>query len=352
MIARKIVYFFFLSASWRSVVSWNRFEINVINQYLAIAEAADDWTAVYNRSDQPTLDAFFSECVNHLGYLIDSYVNNLNIFRVMNGPDIPPPRPDPDLNGALCGVRQLIYLLGYSNFRILIDLKQALQAVGPIDLPAILEVITDQSALDWSGDYARIRARPTNNWVEIFTIDVAVLYSLNKAMLIVLERHRPEVRSRLELYQTMIDHLHLNLSRYMRTQTRFRYFERMQALANSLFRLREHGIQGYAHPLIRYHFKYVSTQILSVIVIYGTLGTEGSEKFSELLEEEEEIRRFMRLDPTPVTDDEEFSHLLLVCLRRVIRYILDNDRPANDRWYDELIRMANHLMRLGRGGFL
>jgi hypothetical protein len=341
MISTTIVYFFLLSASLRSAasVNWTPFQRHVINAFQGVAESETDWTAVYDRCDQPTLDAYFSERVNNLANRVELYISILNIH--VDYSVNPPPDPRPAFTEALHGVRQLVYLFRYSNLRILIDIKQAL---GTAYLPRILLVIDHQYVQALSDRYARIRGAPPNIWIDDLTIDVAVQHSLNQQMLNLQAPYPRELRARLNTYQHLIRRLHYDMTRYLRIQTQFWYRQKMINFEKAIDKLGNQGIRGYTHPRIKAQFGNLATQILSVMSIYGTDGIEGIVMISNLIGSELSVRHFLNLDRTPDMDIGYYCNLLMVRLRVVAQNIWKHDRPVQHLWYPHMIFLVSKLL--------
>jgi hypothetical protein len=341
MIAIKIVYMSLLSASWRTAVSrdWPPGEALIINHYLHLTENRNDWTTAYDRRVRPTLDIYFSDRVDSVAHWVTDYFANLNdqVDYTQNSP----PGPGPELHEALLGVRKLVFMIRYANIGLLNDIKKALLVGGPINLPDILGGIDDAAVASVPTDYAIVKRAGPRIWVEAYTVEVAVLFSLNKSML----NHLQGVyqSDRLQYYQGMIDRLHQHLSRYLRIQTEFKYIGDMFRLHTHINGLFAAGIHGYGDRRIKGVLEGVANAILSVVAIYGT-GRDvanGKDMLSILLENVWEIRRYLKLDRIPFVHLDVFSDLLSGHLRQIVGNIFPHLMMFE--WYYQFIPMLDRI---------
>jgi hypothetical protein len=341
MIATKIFYFSLLSASLMSAVSAFPTDFET-NRFLYRTDREDNWTAAYSQIQPDTLDEYFVDRVNTLAKHFDHYFANLN--RHVNYAENLPPTPHMGMIRELLWVRKLVFMIWYSNIRILNDIKKALQASGPTVLPPMLAAIDDEYLRTVSARYAAIsRRRLPDIWIEPFTIDVAILCSLNSEMLDVLLPHFQSLR--LEHYQDMIHRLHGKMSQYMRIQTQMRYSWVMNDLRGDIDELYRDEIHDFAHLRVQQVLHKLSDTILGVIAIYARPVVDGRTMLCALLESQWAIRYFIKLDLPRLVAVEVWSEALLQSLLVALETIRVVD-PVHLNWFNELEPTVNRLMDL------
>jgi hypothetical protein len=350
MIATNIVYFSLVSAPWMSAVSvtLTRTQRQYIARFERRTNSDDNWTEAHDAIGRMTLDDYFTERVEKLESGIYHYARTLNFheyninhdqfirsvdYRSIDG-EIEAPHPNPELLKELRGLRKLVFLIRDSNLRILNDIKQAL---GNRHLPSTLATINDQKIQSVAARYADVRVQEAERpmWIEPSIVGVALLYSLNTAML----NHVPN--ERLRRYQTLINKLHDCVSLFMRIQTRVPYFDTMDDLSRDTWILENSRTYGYGDDRIQTQFRELSDAILSVVVIYGSWEMDGKDMLLALLVSEGAIRRYMDLDPTPVDPVDVWSDQVLEILAAAVTW------TVNHPWHRQLGDLVKRLRRLG-----
>jgi hypothetical protein len=316
-----------------------------IKWFEAATDAQADWTLAYDTTiaRDPTmpkiLDTYFWTCVDYLGERVDIHLNYLNSER-KDAEDVPSvAHPFDELS-------KLVYLIRYSNIRILYNAKWAL---GPGAHHPVLAIIDDEHVARVSTMYHDMKGKKIP--YESYMIDAAVLYSMNKAMLYIY----PEsgLRLRLEDYRNMTKALHRHLARFMKITTHHQYLENVNKYENRVKQLYDSGIHGYGGRKIQRMVKKLAHQILYVIVIYGCrpgyrrAPAVGSRMLSRLLENHQAVRRLLNMDTRVYSKDELYYQELITSLARSLQNI-SNQFEDNHPWFHRLLPMVGQILHIGR----
>jgi hypothetical protein len=351
MIATKIFYFCLMSVISVSTVSVNSDLAQreaLIEMFLAKIEEGVDWAGAYDyyTRNEEVVDTYFRDSVKRLGDGIENYINPLNV--AANG-DEDFERPPHPLDVALDGFPQLLFLIKYYNLRILNDLPQ--QSSGLPTQHPLLALITDAYVNHVPKQYHSLMQQIMDGVIEgysyeYYTLEVAILFSMNKAMIAI--RSPSEVPSRLQDYQNMIQSLHLNLARFLQFTTNDVYSRKVQILEDDINELKRSNIHGYSNSSIQTQVHNLAYQILWVIVIYGPAGLPeaGTEMFSTLLDNDQAVRSILKVDSKGYSNAEIFCQELMESLRTAVQRITEGF-PARYTWFNKLLLMVERIEELG-----
>jgi hypothetical protein len=333
MVVAKMLYFALLSVSW--IVS-GRPDLSPEERHeIALFQYATDhepnWTPAYNKIGPELLDIYLSECVEDLNNRVETHLNHIN--PAGNHPGLPV-ASDP-----YEGLPKIVYLIRYSNIRILNEVKSYL---GPRDYDPLLAEINDEYVAYISTVYQIMKQYQLP--IETYLIDVAVLYLINNRML---NMHHPfQQPARLRYYQDMIQRMHHDLGRFL--QTISHPFDNFQQLEYQINALAASNIRGYERSEIQAQVYRLAHRILYVIVIYGSFSVDGSEMIYSLLSSElnRAVRRFLNLDPpNDLPLESPFQQLLLSLDTGLLN--LSKVFQSGHPWFERLRQMVKTMMGLG-----
>jgi hypothetical protein len=350
-------YFSLIYVSWILVVAGSAdlspMQGRTIDLFKYATDHEPNWTFAYNSIHPDLLDTYLSNCVQELHRRVKIHLNH--IYAPGNHRGIPS-RPHP-----YNGLPKLVYLIRYSNIRILNNIKSFL---GPGDYDPLLEKINDEHVAYMSTLYVVMKRQKRP--IESYLVDVAVLYSMNKRMLNI---HRPSHQPpRLRFYQTLIRSMHHDLARFMQSTSELltvAKFQQLESQVNALSPSNIHGtlnqnksinqsnIHGYDRPEIQAQIYHLAHRILYVIVIYGSSSAVGLEMISSLLysDSHRAVRLFLNVEPRTVPLLERPFHELLLSLATGLSNISHVFKPGHP-WFGKLLQMVEMMMLLGNMKYL
>jgi hypothetical protein len=300
-----------------------------------LTDTQADWTLAYNQAvaldpDMPNiLDTYFSDCVDYLGTRV--YMELKRIHSAENHAERLPSWPHPYYE-----LSKLVYLIRYSNIRILYNAKLAL---GPAAYHPLLAIIDAEHVAYVSTLFHDMRE--TRVPYESYMIDAAVLYSMNKAMLKI--DPESELWSRLRFYGHMTKRLHRHLARFFRATADLQYFHNVETLE---FRINQVKEFSYEDLDIQAMVEQLAHQILYVIVIYGSHSMVGSRLLSTLLEHHQAVRRILHVDTLAYSTVRMFCHELLSILSWRLENIR-NEFEEGHPWFHRLVQMVKNILESG-----
>jgi hypothetical protein len=270
MIPSRLFYFSLLSAAWMSFVRAVLTPDQEDKMRVFLEYTGGDLFAAFDAVDKRTLDTYFFECVGHFHTNLCPFLRNLD-YAVRSRHNQAPPADQQFRDGFT----KFVNLIKYSNLTILNELKWNLFSTYGIsvDPESILGMINDEYVVSVWNEYATYRAtleeRP--NPLETYTVHIAILYSMNRALICLIPPNYPlpGLKQRLENYQHSIIWLHYSLARYVQILCMRSYSQKFVNFDNQLKQLifgagildRTTQIRNFARNL--------SNEVLAVIVIYG-----------------------------------------------------------------------------------
>jgi hypothetical protein len=394
MFASTIVCFYLISSSWMSAVSVepNGSQKVIIRAFLDRLHAGDSLADAVDNTQREALDAYCRWKIDDLTAHVNKYLSPTHMDPNIDYSSDRPHPPGADFTAAWKEIPYLVYLIRYSSLRLLNDLKQDLNRRGHhISPQSILAVINDEYVGDVSVNYGdasvnygdvfgnfgdvsvNFRDMPLNSGdvtvnygdvgvnygdinypqtnadsFETLIIYIAIQFSMNQEML---DRNQSPhaLLERLRSYQDMIRDLHHGMARYMQIETRLRYHLIINGFRDPIEALyHNHDVRGFEHRDVKFYVDMISKAILSVMAIYagGPMVPTGTGTISRVLQYEEVVRHFMRLDPRPNIQIAQISDRLLSVLSAELRRV-KNIYPPEYPWMAKLLTMAIKLRGVG-----
>lgn len=265
-----ILYFSSISVSWVSFVRAALTEAQEIEMWVFDLSGPVDLRNAFHQITETTVDAYFWDWAGNFDIVLGSYVRQLD--RTVRTGINPAPRPQSNgpLELQLAALPRKVYLIRYSNLTILNKIKNVLVSTyrNVIYRESLLGMIGDDYVTTMWNDYARYRNDPQSSQLEVYIVQIAVLFSLNRAMLVHIPPHHPLRTTaelvRLENYQLLISRLHSTLAGYMQIETLIPYkttFGKFQSELASAPIHNQDRIRDVAYRLC--------DMILPMIAIYG-----------------------------------------------------------------------------------
>jgi hypothetical protein len=273
MISSHIFYFSLLSVFWISFVRAALTPAQNTEMRFFFDAAMDNLRTAFHGITETTVDVYFQEVVLDFHHALGPYLADLDATVRHGRTQAPQPQVPGPLNFALAGVPGNFYLIKYSNLSILNDLKKVLVSTFRMEIiPAtLLGMIDDDNVTSAWNDYVTYRNAPQRLQLEVYIVDIAVLFSMNRAMLVYIPPNHPLCSgaqvTRLKHYQTLIGALHSHLAGYMQTQPLASYNNMFQNIQDDFARLGRAAMPDTIQ--IRDVAYELCVTILSMIAIYG-----------------------------------------------------------------------------------
>jgi hypothetical protein len=244
----------------------------------------------------------------------------------------------------------------YSNLQVLDEIKRDFPPTTILQ-GSILAIIDNVYVGSVADQYRIISGRHGDRSFVPYILDLAGLFSLNRAMLDLIPAHRRPVRDtlvpRLVDYQNRITQFHNLIRRYMQMNSLLPYHQILSDLTGLINQI-VNGIQtGYTeHQIQEAVTKLVtdlSNTILSMITIIGIVplvpgqsARTGTVLISKILTEMWSVRRLMGLDL------ERLSTPLGSWYRKLLsdlRYVLQTIGGQSADWHDWIVQIGPMLDR-------
>jgi hypothetical protein len=338
----KIFYFSLLSVPWISAVRpalhYRDHQRQLIMEWFEnLTDTEPDWKIAYDRAlglgeTMPdVLDSYFRNAVYHLGKNVNSYLY------YMYTPGFHPEH-FPSEHHPYAGLPKLVYMIRYYNIRILHNVKLSWE---PGVYHALLAVINNQYVRNLSTLYHEMKREEVP--FESYMMEAAILYSMNKAMLVT----HPDSQQgkRLIFYKNITEWLHRHLAQFMEPTTRHQCIHNVQDYEFRINELARFKIHGYENPDIQAIVLKMAHQILYVIAISGSDSASGLEKLAGHLNNHQSVRRILHVDEPGYSTDGMFWQKLVLILKnallRIPMVFLDRHE-----WYKRLLPMVNKIIWL------
>jgi hypothetical protein len=347
MVASKFIYLSLLSVFRISAVSavLTLEQSAIIHQFQYMLQDGFRFGDLCDATNPDAMREFISDEILKLKDGVNIYLGQMN--PTVNYEYFPAPTPVPTVNAVLNGLPKLIYLVRYTNLRILNTIKQSFEPPGPqsIGPGTVLGVINETYVTEVSNQYEINKFTPpgrsfTNNMLEILS-----LYSMNRKMLAAISSDSLPF-GMLNRYQGMIRELQGAMAGYMAVQNRCLYADQIQVWENQIFQFQGRRIRGRNNATISNCVSKLSNATILVIAIYAVPPTlSGCEIISNLLDGYTAVRRFMNLDAYPHGVFEQIiNSLLFVFLEQLD--IVASTYPVGYGWISKIGPMMMELFRV------
>lgn len=330
MIATNIL-LYFVSARWVSAVDrvWTTEEDKAIATFLEATDLESDWGPAYAEIDK-------------LG-LLDDYLSQKfqKIENIVNEHFIQDEAQTPEFQETLDTIRSHVYLMRYSNLKIL---QQVYQYWPDGGRGTPLGMITDEYISEGIGRYHRQKTTPMGMDLMPYMISLAVQSSMNES---IPNQYTPDSEHvRLEFYQNMINRVYKDMGRLIKRATQDSWSTEIEVLHTELKNLDGRRTSGYAGHEIKLVVANLGNLLLTMNVMHGDSSEPSPKIVSHIIRNHQLVRRFLHVDNdmfkwTPDNFDE-----LLKSLGEVVVKMLD-ECPDGPRWIQKLRSMVLRLRAMG-----
>jgi hypothetical protein len=327
MIGTNILYFSFLCAGWVSAVSAAPTvdEMPIIEYFLYRTDLhRGEWADAFHEIDvqHPTLlERYLTVKFREFGKFVHDNHDNFSSEETW-----------PTLNATFNSIPRLVYLMRYSNLRILQYLKQSWQ--NELSGTAV-EVIDDRYVNNVAARYHREKRMETpsggGKMFMPYMLDVAVLFSMNDSMLGV-DDLPEDWRMRLDHYQHMIIQVHNDMAGFMKLALAECYQRETNRLQAEIEKLNNSGIRGFLTHEIQMVAAKLVESVLEFMIMYGNHLHPTPALVSSLIAKYQELRRYLNVDNGQIKATHTYWDDLLQCLRPDIIRIRKELRGEN-RWF-------------------
>jgi hypothetical protein len=280
MIATNIL-FYFASARWVSAVDrvWTTEEDKAIATFLEATDLESDWGPAYAEIDK-------------LG-LLDDYLSQKfqKIENIVNEHFIQDEAQTPEFQETLDTIRSHVYLMRYSNLKIL---QQVYQYWPDGGRGTPLGMITDEYISEGIGRYHRQKTTPMGMDLMPYMISLAVQSSMNES---IPNQYTPDSEHvRLEFYQNMINRVYKDMGRLIKRATQDSWITEIEVLHTELKNLDGRRTSGYAGHEIKLVVANLGNLLLTMNVMHGDSSEPSPKIVSHIIRNHQPVRRFLHVD--------------------------------------------------------